>query len=433
MAWALYDFANSAFATTILAVIFNVYFVQVICRDLPIPGESLWGYAVSASMLMTFLSAPLLGAIADRAGLRKRFLAVHCYGACLFTGLLFWMKEGDWVLASILFLLANVGFTVGNAFYNSFLLEISSPGERGRISGYGWALGYLGGGALLALNLGMLKRPELFGIPTQDYLPVRFCLLSAAIWWALFSIPFFLWIKEERPARSSTQTAARPAQSLGNSLARGLSQLASTLRKVKEKSELFKFLIAYLIYNDGIETVILVASIFGAKVLGMENKEIVLCFLMIQAVAFVGSLIFGFLADLWGHKPSILLTLAIFLGATLWASIIQSASQFWILGAFIGLVLGGSQAASRSLLALLAPPAASAEYFGFFALAGKLSTVAGPFLFGLVSQFFSLRAAAGSLSLFFLAGGLILLSVDESLGRAQAVSSPYPAILRRAR
>lgn len=407
--WALYDFANSAFATTILSVIFNVYFVKVICGGgVPvwghtIPGEAFWGYTVSASMLIVFFLAPILGAVADLAAAKKKFLFFFWLVGCLFTGMLFWCMEGDHWLAASFFIIANIGFAAGNVFYNALLPDISTPETVGRISGFGWAMGYLGGGLLLALNLLFLQHPEWFRFPTENHLPVRISIFSVALWWAVFSIPVFLWVREK--------TLSKPIQK--NVLKIALKNVLETFRKMHQHKEIFKYLLAYLIYNDGIETVILMASIFGAKEIGMSQSDLILCFLMIQAVAFFGALIFGYLADRFAHKISISMTLWIYIAVCLWATVMRTKFEFWILGGIVGVILGGSQSASRSLLALLVPEEESAQFFGFSALTEKLSTVIGPFVFGLLTQLYSLRVAVGSLALFFAVGLTILHFVRE--------------------
>ncbi|MBI2915347.1 MAG: MFS transporter [Elusimicrobia bacterium] len=414
LAWAFYDFANSAFATTVLAVLFNVYFVKVICKEgVPffrtiIPGESFWAYSVSLSTFLVFLLAPLLGAIADFSGLKKKFLIFFCILGAICTGFLYFCVEGDYWLAAALFILANLGFNAGNVFYNAFLCELSTPETAGRISGLGWALGYLGGGLLLLFNLMLLKNPSLFSVPVTDHVPVRLCILSVTFWWILFALPLFLFVPEKRGA-PIPMTAFQKIE-------KGVRDILQTFSEIRAHKETFKFLVSYLIYNDGIETVILMASIFGAKELGMSQEQVVLCFLMIQAVAFVGSLLFGSLADKWSHTFAIKLTLWTYLFVCLWASRLQTVSEFWILGAVVGLILGGSQSASRSFLSLLIPPEKNAQFFGFFGLTGKLSSAIGPLTFGILSQIFSLRVAVVSLSVFFALGLFLLHFVQEPRG-----------------
>lgn len=369
-----------------------------------VPGESFWGYVLAVSTLLIFLLAPVLGAAADHSARKKEYMGLFTALGCVGTALLFFCRAGDYWPAAGFFVLANVGFNGSTVFYNAILPEISTPETVGRISGFGWALGYIGGGLLLAINLAMIKSPGWFGLPSGNELPVRASLLSVGIWWAVFSAPFFLWVRERAVAKSG---AIREA------LSAGLSNALATLREIRRHREVFKYLLANLVYNDGIETVIVMASVFGAQALGMSQGELIGCFLMIQAVAFFGALAFGHLADRIGHKLSIQITLAVYLVVCLWGAFVRTKAEFWIMGAIIGIILGGSQAASRSFLSLMIPPEDSAQFFGFFALAGKLATAVGPLFFGLVTQFWSIRAAVAGLALFFAVGMAALAQVRE--------------------
>ncbi len=416
----MYDFANSAFATTILAVIFNQYFAGVVAGGgrgvyllgFHLHGASFFTFSVSISMAISAVVSPFLGAIADASGSRKRFLAAFCYTAIFFTGLLYFIHEGDYWTGAIFFILANVGFAGGNVFYNAFLREVSKDQNIGRISGFGWALGYIGGGLLLAINLMMLKYPEWLGFP-NGYFTVHDCFLSVALWWSIFSLPTFLFLKEKAPGTVlfSERMSCRV----------GFQRLQHTFRRVRTFRELTKFLIAYLIYNDGIETVIMMASIFGADVLGMETGEIILFFLMIQGIAFFGSLIFGFLADTIGNKRTVMICLGIWSLIVLWAFQLgifgDPKTEYWILGILAALVMGGSQAASRSLQGIFTPEANSAEFFAFFGVSGKFASVFGPLIYGiLIAITGSVRSGILSVLLFFVAGMAILWAVDEKRG-----------------
>ncbi|OGR82878.1 MAG: hypothetical protein A2636_01840 [Elusimicrobia bacterium RIFCSPHIGHO2_01_FULL_64_10] len=410
VSWAFYDFANSAFATVILAVVFNVYFVGTVCAGgvrlfgRVLPGESVWGLCVSASTLAVFLISPVLGAAADVSGSKKSFLGFFCALGVLFTGLLFFSGPGGVLRSALCFIAANIGFAAGNTFYNALLNDVSGREDYGRVSGFGWALGYIGGGLALLLCLWFMSDPEAWGMAGDGTLPARSSFLAAAVWWGLFSLPVFLGVKESR-ARDS-------GFSLG-SVREGFRRALATASRVREHREVFKFLLAYVFYNDGIETVIIMAAVFGSRVLGFAQKDLVLCFLLIQGVAFFGSLIFGRLADAAGHKRAISLSLWVFLAVCLWGAAIRTQAEFWVLGGLVGLVLGGSQAASRSFLALLAPAEKSAEFFGFFALTGKLSSVLGPLVFAVLAQTVSLRAAVAGLGGFFALGLAILYFVRE--------------------
>jgi len=417
--WAMFDFADSAFATTILAVIFNQYFATVVAGGekgthflgLHLHGASFFTFVVSLSMAISAILSPFLGALADTSGSKKRFLMTFCYGAILFTGLLYGVHEGDVWTGACFFLLANVGFACGNVFYNAFLPEISTPGNIGRISGLGWALGYIGGGTLLAINLIMLKYPAWLG-RTEGYFTVQDCFLSVALWWFVFSLPTFFFLREKRRVSPSTR---------GNRFRQGYERLRHTFHRIRTFRELTKFLIAFLIYNDGIETVIVMASIFGAQVLGMRTEEIILFFLMIQGIAFFGSVAFGFLADAIGNKKTVMISLGIWSFIVIWAFALgiffDPLTEYWILGALAGVVLGGSQAASRSLQGLFTPEENSAEFFGFFAVSGRFASVFGPLIYGiLIAITGNVQLGILSVLLFFVVGMVILWTVDERKG-----------------
>jgi len=418
--WAMYDFANSAFATTILAVIFNQYFARVVAGGekgvelfgFHLHGASFFTFCVALSMAISAVLSPLLGAVADASASKKRFLIVFCYTAILFTGLLYFVHEGDTWKGAIFFIVANIGFAGGNVHYNAFLPEISTDRNIGRISGFGWALGYIGGGALLAINLIMLKYPGRIGFPGRTF-TVQDCFLSVAFWWFIFSLPTFFFLKER-------------AKKLGSSSERsyfkeGYRRLQHTFRRIRTFRELTKFLVAFLVYNDGIETVIVMASIFGAEVLGMETGEIILFFLMIQGIAFFGSLVFGFLADAIGNKKTVMISLGIWALIVVWAFRLgilwDPKTEYWILGALAGIVMGGSQAASRSLQGILTPDANSAEFFGFFAVSGKFASVFGPLIYGiLIAITRSVQSGILSVLFFFIVGMAVLWTVDERKG-----------------
>ncbi len=418
--WAMYDFANSAFATTILAVIFNQYFATVVAGGekgvelfgFRLHGASFFTFAVSVSMAISAVLSPFLGAVADSSGSKKRFLMIFCYTSILFTGLLYFVHEGNYWMGAVFFIIGNIGFAGGNVYYNAFLPEISTDRNIGRISGLGWALGYVGGGALLAINLIMLKYPEWLGFQA-GYFTVHDCFLSVTVWWLVFSLPTFLFLKErvEKPSSPSGRISFRE----------GYRRLIHTFHRLKTFRELTKFLVAYLIYNDGIETVIVMASIFGAEVLGMETDEIIRFFLMIQAIAFAGSLVFGFLADAIGNKKTVVISLVIWGLIVLWAFWLgifwDRKTEYWILGVLAGLVMGGSQAASRSLQGVFTPDANSAEFFGFFAVSGKFASVFGPLIYGiLIAITGSVQSGILSVLIFFIIGTAMLWTVDEKKG-----------------
>jgi UMF1 family MFS transporter len=418
--WAMYDFANSAFATTILAVIFNQYFATVVAGGergiefigFRLHGASFFTFSVALSMAISAVLSPFLGAVADASASKKRFLMFFCYTAIFFTGLLYFVHEGNHWRGAIFFIIANIGFAGGNVYYNAFLPEISTDKNIGRISGLGWALGYIGGGALLGINLIMLKYPDLLGFPA-GYFNVQDCFLSVVFWWLIFSLPTFLFLRER--AQKALPSVRR------SYFSEGYQRLQHTFRRIKTFKELTKFLLAYLIYNDGIETVIVMASIFGAEVLGMETGEIILFFLMIQGVAFFGSLIFGFLADTIGNKRTVMISLGIWSLIVLWAFRLgifgDPKTEYWILGVLAAIVMGGSQSASRSLQGIFTPDANSAEFYGFFAVSGKFASVFGPLIYGiLIAITGNVQSGILSVLLFFIVGMAILWTVDEKKG-----------------
>ncbi len=423
--WGLYDFANSPFATTIMAVIFNRYFVRVLVGDdgvtLPIfgrsvdvPGVTFFTFTLAMAMLIVAVTAPVLGAIADFTGSKKKFLAFFCYMGAGATALLSFAHEGQYWRGAIFFVIAQIGFAAGNVFYNAFLPEISTRDNIGWVSGFGFMLGYLGGSLLLGINLLMLSYPEWLGF-SEPFTP-NDTFLTVAVWWAVFAIPTLLWVRERKPA---TNLPAGKGY-----LALGFRRLGKTLRNLRSYSELTKFLIAFLVYNDGIQTVIVVAAIFVDQVVGMSDGQVVALFLVIQATAFVGSLLLGSISDRIGNKQTIVITLLLWIVVAVWGYFIgftgNAQREVWMMGLLVGLILGGSQAASRALQGMFTPEEKSAEFFSFFGIAGRFSSVVGPLVYGSTYALLGIRFAILSLALFFIVGLAILLAVDEQKGVAQA-------------
>ncbi len=419
--WAMYDWANSAFSTTIGTVFLGPY-VASLARTaaeaagtstasffgIPVAPDSFLPYCISFSVGMQVLFLPILGAIADYSHLRKRMMQIFATLGAIATILMFLVTGGLWWLGGVLFIVANLAFGAAIVFYNAYLPDIASEDERDRVSSYGWAMGYLGGGILLALNLAFFTFSEDLGVPGD--LAVRINLASAGIWWLGFS--FITW------GRLRPRHAARQLPAGETYVTIGFKQLRKTFSEVKHFPETLKFLLAYFLYNDGIQTVIAVASTFAAAPLiqgGLEigQSTLIAVILMIQFVAFFGALFWGKLAGWIGAKQSVVVSLVIWAGVVIYAygglKGPTATAQFFVLGIFIAIVLGGSQAISRSLYAQMVPNGKEAEFFSFYEISERGTSWIGPLVFGLANQMFgNLRIAILSL-IFFFVMGLILL------------------------
>jgi UMF1 family MFS transporter len=406
-AWCLYDFANSAFTTLIVTFIFSRYFTQVIASD-DISGTVIWSRAVNISAVAVALTTPLLGAMADFSGRKKRFLFLATLQTLAFTFLLFFMKPGMVVEAALLFILANIGFEGANVFYNSFLPEISTSRNIGRISGYGWALGYVGGLAALGIALGMVRG----WLPAEDHLNVRATNLLVAAWFGFFSFPLFLFLRE----RGQKQNVPLPSYP-----AHGFRRLVHTFQHLRRYRETAKMLLARLVYNDGLVTIFSFGAIYAAAVFGMDTADVIVLGIVLNVAAALGAFLFGFVNDWIGGKRTVAITLIVLIAAALLGSWAPSRTTFWIAAILIGFMVGPNQSASRSLLGLMIPERKQGEFFGFFAFSGKLASVAGPLVYGtVVGSTGSHRAAMASCAVFFLVGLVLLLFVDEKAGIAAA-------------
>ncbi|HKY31700.1 MAG TPA: MFS transporter [Candidatus Polarisedimenticolia bacterium] len=390
---------------------YAVYFTQVVAAGSR-HASLLWGGAISVSMVVSGAVSPLLGAMADHTASKKRWLLIFTVLCIVPTALLYLVGPGDVVAGTLLFVIANIGFAAGNGFYNGFLSELSSEDDVGRLSGYGYALGYAGGLIALLLCLPLLSGG--FG-PGHDA-TFRASFLVTALFFAVFAVPLFLWMRER------AVPAPRPR---GVSLVRvGYVRLRETFRHVRRLRELFKFLGAFLVYNDGIETVIYFSSIYAVSVLGFSMLETVYLFMAVQVTALAGSLLFGFVTDRIGAKPTIVLTLVLWCAVVAAAFFAQTKGQFWAVALVAGLGLGSNQAASRGLMRLFVPAGRDAEFYGFFSIMGKFSSLLGPLIYGLVAYLAaSQRIAILSVLVFFAAGMLLLLTVDVARGREAARGS----------
>lgn len=405
-AWTMYDWANSAFATTIMAAVLPVYYSQVAAATL---GGNLatvyWAYTTSVSLLVAAVLSPILGAIADFRGAKKRFLTVFMMIGITGTALLYFVKTGDWLMASIFFIVGELGFAGSLVFYDSLLPHITTPDEIDMVSSRGYAMGYLGGGILLTINLAMimLAPKELTGLMT------RLSFLSVAVWWFVFSIPIIRWVSEP-PNRVLTGEQGQ------SSIKVSFGRLLRTFRDIRRYRDLFIFLVAFWFYNDGIGTIIKMATIYGAEI-GIGQTTLIGTLLMVQFVGIPFAFLFGWLAKKIGTKRSIYLSLLVYTGISVMGYFLSQEWQFWALGVAVATVQGGSQALSRSLFGRLVPKSISAEFFGFFSVSEKFAGIIGPFIFGLVGQIMgNSRLAIISLIVFFILGAVLLSRVNEEEG-----------------
>jgi len=415
--WAMYDWANSAFATTIMAVVLPIYYATIAEPSLtPNQTTSYWAYTNSIALILVAIISIGLGAVADFRGEKKRFLTIFALIGIAATAFMFFLTSGDWLFASVLFIIGNIGFAGANVFYDSLLPHIARKGDIDQVSTRGYAMGYLGGGILLAINLVMIMFPDFFPNLIPGYSPgyikgimTRISLASVAVWWLVFTIP--LWKNVPEPPRQIYK-----GELDSNPFTAGFKRLSITLKEIQKFGELFKFLVAFWLYNDGIGTIIKMATIYG-KEIGIGQIHLIGAILMVQFVGIPFSFAFGWLAKKIGTKKSIYLSLGVYTLIALGAYFMNSAIHFWILGFAVALVQGGSQALSRSLYGRMVPKAQSAEFFSFFSVSGKLAGFFGPLIFGLVSQMMgNSRLGIVSLVIFFVAGGLLLTRVDEEKG-----------------
>jgi len=409
-AWCLYDWANSAFATVILSAVLPVYFAAIappggiLLGGRTVPATAVWGYTVALSMLLVASVAPMLGNLADRHALKKPLLIICATVGSGATALLYFAGDGAWLLAATLFLSANIGFAAGNIFYNAFLTDLANGVEADRLSSKAYAWGYLGGGLALSLVFLLIEGHAWFGLAGKGE-ATRLGFLLTGAWWLLFALPAFRWLQES-PVRPDAHRLHTPADYL---------RLA---KELADYPDLLRFLLAFLLYNDGIQTIIAIAAIFASVELGLSTGTILGCYLMIQFLAMPATMLTARLAARWGSKRSVMATLVVFTVITIYAATMRSAIEFWILGAAVALVLGGSQALSRSLYAGLVPRQRSAEFFSFFAISSKFASILGPLVFALLIDLTgSNRFAILSLTLFFVVGLALLAGVDIERGR----------------
>jgi len=398
--WIMYDFANSSFTTIIVTVVYSVYFVENVVGNHEI-GTALWGRSIAISMFLVAISAPIFGAIADHSRAKKKFLFYHTYLTIIFTALLFFVKEGNITKGIIFFIIANFGFHSANVFYNALLPDIVHRDKIGKISGWGWALGYIGG--LLSL---------LLILPLVHNNWIRLTFPVVALFFAIFSIFIFIWLKEiQRPSKRT------------NYFKTAYSRIRISFQNIKNFKDLKKFIFSYFIYNDAITTIITFGAIFGKEEFGMTTKDLLIYFIILQLASMIGSFIFGFIVQRIGSKKTITITLVLWMLAVIWAFLCRSANEFYGVGLLAGIAMGSSQSSSRTMLVLLTPDEKMAEFFGFYAFSGKLAAIIGPIIYGeIVRNTGSQKIAILSVLFFFIIGTIILQTVNEEKGKLTALN-----------
>lgn len=410
--WAMYDWANSAFTTLVVTFIYSYYFTQVMAPD-EATGTLWWSRAVAISSVLTALASPVFGAAADRGGARKRFMGVALAISVGATTALAFIRPdmaSAALIALILFVVADLTFEIGNVFYNAFLPSIASPARIGRISGWGWGLGYVGGTVCMGIALIGFVQPDVpwFGMTKDAGWNVRATNLLVAGWFLVFALPMFLFVPEQRThaARISVKAAFQ--------------ELAQTARHLGRFKELVKFLVARLVFNDGLVTVFAFGGIYAGEVFGMTLSEVIVLGIVLNVTSGLGAFLFGFVDDRLGGKKTIMITIVMMVVATGMAVWAPTRFWFWVAAIMIGIFVGPNQSASRSLMGRFVPAKHESEFFGFFAFSGKATAFAGPLLLGALSDAYSHRVGMASVIIFFVVGGLLLLLVDEKKGMAAA-------------
>ncbi len=421
VAWYLYDLGNSAYASVILLAVYSAYFKKEVVGGAE--GSRLWGLTISVAMILVALAAPIMGAIADYSGAKKRFLLFFTALSVSATALLFFTQKGTVFLAIMLFLLAEIGYRAAQVFYDALLPEIAAPEEMGRIAGMGWAVGSAGGILILLLILPPILMSK------SNILVVRGSLVATALFFALASVPIFLWLRE----RAQPQTLP-PGE---NYLGIAFKQLRQTIRAARGFKEFLKFMLAYLIYNEGVIIALNFAAILGAVLFGLQQTGLIVFFIIVQATNVIGAVLFGHLQDRFGGKRSLTLSILLMVACIVALYLAQNQTQFFIIGAVVGIAMAGIQSVSRAMVGTFSPPGKSGEFFGFFALTGRTSSVIGPAIFGWLAAELTLwyqaqgqdivlaeqmghRLAIFSIAAFLLVGWALLTTVDEAKARQAA-------------
>ncbi len=403
LSWCMYDWANSAFATTVMAAVLPIYYSQVAGAGLPgNTATAYWGYTAAGALLITALLAPIMGAIADYSGVKKKLLLTFAALGIFATALLYFVTTGDWLMASLFFIIGNIGFATSEVFYNSLLPHVAGPEKIDQVSTKGYALGYLGGGILLGINVLMIE------LMSDTLLATRLSFITVSIWWAIFTIPLLRNVREPK-VKEKTPPHINPFTG-------GFKRIGATFKELRSYRQLFLFLVAFWIYNDGIGTIIKMAAIYGAEI-GIGQTALIGALLMTQFVGIPFSFAFGRLARPIGAKNSIMLGLFVYTLISIGGYFMETALHFWILAFLVGTVQGGTQALSRSFFGAMLPKSKTGEFYGFYGMSSKFAGIFGPLVFAIVSQIAgSSRLSIISLIVFFIVGGFLLSRVDEKKG-----------------
>ena len=411
ISWALYDWANSAFATTVMAGFFPIFFEKYWSNPNNINDSTFYlGLSNSAGSLIVAALAPFLGAIADRGSAKKKFLFMFAFLGILMTGGLWMVGQGQWQLAALLYMVGSIGFAGGNVFYDSLLPSVSEKKKVDFVSSLGFSLGYIGGGILFLVNVLMYQYPQWFGIP-DGTVAVKLSFLSVAVWWAIFSIPIFIFVPEP---------SSEPTIKFREAITQGWLQLKETFKEIKQMKIIGTFLLSYWFYMDGVDTIIRMAVKVGSS-MGFETGDMITALLMVQFIGFPAALVFNWFASKIGPKNAVLIAIIFYTVGTCFAYFMTTRLHFFLLAGMIGLFQGGIQALSRSLFSRLVPEGKEGEFFGFYNMLGKFSAVIGPILLGTVSLVTGdVRIGLLSIVVLFIAGGLILSRVDFDEGERLA-------------
>jgi len=411
--WALFDFANSPFTTLVVTFVYATYFTQVIASD-PILGTALWSRGVTITALVVALASPFLGALADRGGYRKVFVVVSMLVCVAATTALYRVLPGEIVAALALVVVANIAFEFATVFYNAFLPDVAPRERIGTVSGWGWGLGYICGLLALAVSLVTLVQPEepWFGFSREGGENVRARNLLAAGWFLVFSLPFVLWVHEDK------SRVSRPGRIIGEAY----TQFRRTFTEIRKYGHVLRFLVAHLVYNDGLVTIFAFGGIYAAGTFGFTLNEVIMFGIVVNVFAGAGAVAMGYLDDRIGAKRTISISLLGLIVATLLAMVANDKVWFWVAGIMIGIFAGPNQAASRSLIGRLVPKGMHNEFFGFYALSGKVTAFVGPFVLGLLTQISGSQRVGVTIVVVLFVIGLVLLqgvaAAEEDEGMA---------------